>query len=188
MNQTYICADMKLFDGTAAEQQNLSIPEYNQMVIDKINSIASENDYLMVYGEITHGTLEETKYYTSQIKAKWKVADLDNQPLYRLQEHWQSIGAEKAYTLDGFIAGSIENDFFSVVILNTNSENTEVFLGNYIALPETIAVRKQLLKPGEIYRDKILNISLSVWDFLPINYKDVPSLINNEILFEENNK
>ena len=50
------------------------------------------------------------------------------------------------------------------------------------------AKEKGLLKEGEIYKDQILNLSLSAWDFCPIDYTEVPKLIDNEILFKDGTK
>jgi len=48
------------------------------MVIDRINLIVEEDDYLIVFGETSVGDFESTKSLMSQIKAKWEIVDLED--------------------------------------------------------------------------------------------------------------
>lgn len=177
---------MKLFDDAAAQHYGKTIQEYNQMVIDKINQIVQEDDYLIIFGQISAGNFEDTKSLMSQIKAKWEIVDLNDQPLYKIEDFWKDMGAQKAHSLDGFVAGTINGEKANVIIA-TNSSNIQLWLGerNYVAMAESAAIENQLLKEGEIYRDQILNLSLSTWDFCPIDYTEVPRLIDDEILFKQ---
>lgn len=156
------------------------------MVIDRINTKAKPDDYLILFGNITEGLITETKFYLSQLKAKWDVVDLKDQPLIKLEEFWKSMGARKALSLDGFIGGTIRGQKENVII-STNISNVKFWLGesHYIAIAESAAIPNGLLKEGEIYRDKVLNISLANWDFFPINIYDVPQLIDDELMFDE---
>lgn len=176
---------MKLFDGVAAQHQKMTIQEYNQMVIDRINLIVEEDDYLIVFGETSVGDFESTKSLMSQIKAKWEIVDLEDQPLYKIEDFWKDMGAQRARSLDGFVVGTINGEKANVIIA-TNSSNIQLWLGerNYIAMAESAAIENQLLKEGEIYRDQILNLSLSTWDFYPVDYTEVPRLIDDEIFFK----
>lgn len=177
---------MRLFDATAAQSKKTNLWGYNQMVIDRINEVVGEDDYLIVFGDITFGSLEDSKEFLSQIKAKWEVVDLNDQRWYRLDDFWKEMGAAKTCSIDGFVVGTIGGQKANVII-STNSTNTELWLGekNYIAMAESAAIKYNLLKEGEIYKDQILNLSLSAWDFYPIDYEDVPRLIDDEILFKE---
>lgn len=152
------------------------------MVIDKINLTVEEDDYLIIFGETSIGDFESTKSLMSQIKARWEIVDLEDQPLYKIEEFWKDMGAQKARSLDGFVIGTINGEKANVIIA-TNSSNISLWLGekNYIAMAESAAIENQLLKEDEIYRDQILNLSLSIWDFCPIDYTEVPKLIDNEI-------
>ena len=86
MKRTFICADMCLFNEAAAERYfkrnfktldyNFNINYYNQRIIDNINAATDKDDYLILFGNITDGSLSETKEYLSQLKAVWDVVDL----------------------------------------------------------------------------------------------------------------
>jgi calcineurin-like phosphoesterase family protein len=65
LNKTFIAADMRLFDATAAQSKKTNLWGYNQMVIDKINEVVGEDDYLIVFGDITFGSLEDSKEFLS---------------------------------------------------------------------------------------------------------------------------
>jgi hypothetical protein len=41
-------------------------------------------------------------------------------------------------------------------------------------LAESSGIKNEVLKEGELYRDKVLNISLSRWDYYPVNIYDIP--------------
>lgn len=156
------------------------------MVVDRINTKAKSDDYLILFGNITEGTISATKEFLSQLEAKWDVVDLKDQPLIKLEEFWKSMGARKALSLDGFISGRIKDQQENVII-STTASNVQFWLGedHYIAMAESAAISHNLLKEGEIYRDKILNLSIANWDYYPINVYDVPRLIDDEILFNE---
>lgn len=136
----------------------------------------------MLFGNITEGTINDTKQFLSQLKATWDVVDLKDQPLIKLEEFWKSMGARKAITLDGFIGGMIDKEQTNVII-STCQSNVPFWLGgeHYIALAESSGIKNQILKEGELYRDKVLNISLANWDYYPINIYDIPDLINQEL-------
>lgn len=110
------------------------------------------------------------------------MVDLKDQPLIKLEEFWKSMGARKAISLDGFIGGTINKEQTNVII-STCESDLPFWLGtdHYIALAESTAARQGLLKEGEIYRDKIFNVSLSNWDYYPINIYSVPELIDLEL-------
>jgi hypothetical protein len=77
---------MCLFNGAAAERYfkrnfktldyNFNINYYNQRIIDNINAATDKDDYLILFGNITDGSLSETNEYLSQLKAVWDVVDL----------------------------------------------------------------------------------------------------------------
>lgn len=136
----------------------------------------------MLFGNITEGTINETKQFLSQLKATWDVVDLKDQPLIKLEEFWKSMGARKAITLDGFIGGTIDKEQTNVII-STCQSNVPFWLGgeHYIALAESSGIKNEVLKEGELYRDKVLNISLANWDYYPVNIYDIPNLINQEL-------
>jgi hypothetical protein len=77
---------MCLFNEAAAERYfkrnfktldyNFNINYYNQRIIDNINAATDKDDYLILFGNITEGSLSETNEYLSQLKAVWDVVDL----------------------------------------------------------------------------------------------------------------
>lgn len=133
----------------------------------------------MLFGNITEGTINETKQFLSQLKATWDIVDLKDQPLIKLEEFWKSMGARKAITLDGFIGGTIDKEQTNVII-STCQSNIPFWLGgeHYIALAESSGIKNELLKENELYKDKIYNISLSAHDYKPVLINQIPWQIN----------
>lgn len=58
---TFLAADTRFFDPRMIKKTNLTATEYNQMIIEKINTIVSKDDFLLLFGEISYGKVEETK-------------------------------------------------------------------------------------------------------------------------------
>lgn len=178
---------MRLFDDKAAEQfsnymnkgYKVNVEEYNQEIINNINKVTDSEDYLMLFGNITEGSLSDTKKYLSQLKSIWEVVDLKDQPLFKIEELWTDMGAKKALTLDGFIGGDIQNEQVNVII-STSSSNVKFWLGtnHYIAMPESTGIENELLKENERYKDKIYNISLSAHNYKPVLINQIPQQIN----------
>ena len=76
----------------------VNVEEYNQEIINNINKVTDREDYLMLFGNITEGSLSDTKKYLSQLKSIWEVVDLKDQPLFKIEELWTDMGAKKALT------------------------------------------------------------------------------------------
>lgn len=159
---------------------NFNINYYNQRIIDNINATTDKDDYLILFGNITDGSLSETNEYLSQLKAAWDVVDLKDQPLFKIEDLWKDMGARKALTLDGFIGGEIANRQTNVII-STNSSNVKFWLGtdHYIAIAESVGVENEILKKNELYCDKVYNVSLAVHNYKPVEVVKIPEEINN---------
>lgn len=177
---TFIAADAKFFDEAAARKQGVSIDRYNEFVINSINQIIKSNENHIIFnGEISKGSKEETKEIMGQIYGIKSIIDYKYQKQFTPEE-WKEIGFTHVWDTSGAITCKImEKD--SYVILETDKEmiNRDLALPNcYLAAPES------MIDTGEIYKNKVLNISLNKWHFQPIEIGErLPQIIDDKELF-----
>lgn len=179
MVKTYIAADMRLFDREAAKKSGMSVERYNKKVIEKINeTIPNENDYVLLSGIISNGSVIGTLHLLSQIKAKKIILKRDALQQFS-KEEWQ-----KECTLVCRLDGSqnvIINGRESILVLLASNE----YLNTYLNLPDVyIAGAASDLGMEELYKKPMLNISLSEWNYEPVEIGErLPQIIDDMELF-----
>ena len=176
---SFIAADARFFDNAAAREQKLSISKYNQMVIDNINKTISSEDSIIFNGIISNGNKEETKEIFSKIKGVKYIIDYKYQEQFT-KEEWKEIGFTHIWDVSGAVDCKImEKD--SYVIIEADKEMIKrdlIMPTSYVAAP------KSMIDTGELYKNKILNISLKEWGFQPIEISTrLPQIIDDQELF-----
>lgn len=108
------------------------------------------------------------------------MTDLNNQPIIKRDDLWKSIGIIKTCSLDGFIEGIIDNKEEKVII-NMNKDNTKIWYNEnyYFAAAESSLVKEKILKKGEIFNKKVLNLSIYNWCYEPIEMNEIPRIIDD---------
>ena len=67
----YIAADTSFFSQEAAQENNQTIEEYNEMVINNWNSIIGNDDWVLLLGTISCGSKEDNiKLFNNLMKTK----------------------------------------------------------------------------------------------------------------------
>lgn len=100
--KTYIVADAHFFDSTAAKEQKLTVEQYNDMIINKINNTINDEDCIIFNGIITINlTLEENKELFSKIKGKKYIIDYDFQSVIFNADDWRKMGFYKVFNTPG---------------------------------------------------------------------------------------
>ena len=181
MLKTYIAADLNLFDKKAAKRFGMYVETYNRKVIEKINSKLDEKDFLVLIGNVSSGSVIGTLHYLSKIKAKLQIVNNDE------QQWFNSLSSEeKTETFDFvmdkigcFVPVTINGKQTSIVIPCMKDFIDKVFTEDvYVAAPSSF------IDTGELFKDRILNISISEWNCEPIEMgTQLPQIIDDLELF-----
>lgn len=182
MRRTYIAADLKLFDKNNAKKLHMSIEQFNQFLIDKINKMADSDDYVVFTGIVTCGSMIGTLYYLNQIKAKKQVLDKKSGLWFKdcLGEKWKDNFDYIFDYINDVTEGTINGEGATIVIPNSieQFDLMQQFDYVYIAAPNSFLNRK------ELYKDKVLNISIEEWNYEPIELGTrLPQIFDDMELF-----
>ncbi len=181
MWNTYLIGDLRLYDRKQSLPLNLSVEGYNKYVIKRVNQyVKDDNDVIILIGDITHGTLEQTidilqqfngtiylmstqfpsilneitlKPFGNKIKALWGLSDFQD----------SKIGSEICRIV-------ITADIRQILALHSEEKT-------YIAAPGSV------VKMDGVYQDRILDISFNKWDYIPIEIgTQLPQIFDDEEL------
>lgn len=181
MWNTYLIGDLRLYDRKQSLPLNLSVEGYNKYVIKRVNQyVKDDNDIIILVGDITHGTLEQTidilqqfngtiylmstqfpsilneitlKPFSNKIKALWGISDFQ----------YSKIGNENCKIV-------ITADIRQILALHSEEKT-------YIAAPGSV------VKMDGVYQDRILDISFNKWDYIPIEIgTQLPQIFDDEEL------
>ena len=181
MWNTYLIGDLRLYDRKQSLPLNLSVEGYNKYVIKRVNQyVKDDNDVIILIGDITHGTLEQTidilqqfngtiylmstqfpsilneitlKPFSNKIKALWGLNDFQD----------SKIGSEICRIV-------ITADIRQILALHSEEKT-------YIAAPGSV------VKMDGVYQDRILDISFNKWDYIPIEIgTQLPQIFDDEEL------
>lgn len=179
--KTYVVADARFFDSAAAKEQNLTVEQYNDMIITNINSVVADDDCIIFNGVITINlTLKENKELFSKIKGKKYIIDYDFQSIIYNISDWKEIGFSKVFNTPT-AQKNIINKKESYVIIGIDKRQ---ILGDLSGENHYIAVPESIYSTGELYKNRILNISIKNWNFEPIELGNrLPQMFDDQELF-----
>lgn len=177
----YLVADARLFDEDAAREQDMTVEEYNKTVIANLNSLTSEEEsaHYCFLGIITKGTFEQTKELFSQLGGVKSLIDYNYNQTMFTHEQWKEIGFTYSWT-NSCAQKSIVNGKETFVIIEIEKDNLEkvLELGYYVAIAGSMTGMK------DIYKDKLLNISITNWGLMPIELEqELPQIFDDQELF-----
>lgn len=176
-NKTFIVADARFFDKDAAHECNLTIDEYNNMVIKKINENITQNDFVILLGIISKGDLIQTAQVLNAINCKKGIIDYQNQEQFSIAE-WRALGMDYVWNTPGAQECQIngKNEF---IVIGINKDKIFKDINKYY-----VATAQSILDTGKIYKDKILNISINQWNYEPIEIQErLPQIFDDQELF-----
>lgn len=179
----YVVADAQFFDEAAAQKNNKTVDEYNEMIVQNWNSVINEDDWVLLMGIISNGTKEDNIELFNNLNGKKKYITYDKDNDVISLEEYKEYGFVSANNVPGFTKGIISGEDSTVII--TGIKNylffkkyyNEEFNKYYFAMPGSF-------KSKNIYSNKVLNISIENWGYSPIIYREIPQMIDNMILFE----
>ena len=182
MSKTYVAADPKLFDKAAAKAIHKTIEDYNDFIINNINKVVGENDFVVLLGVISVGSTISTLNYLSKIKGKIQI----------LNEHYGKIFKEATrdeIPIDTSFAGISHislGEEFSVYIPHSKIDYDlkKELLNDFNTI--RIAAPNSYINSDKLYNNKILNISLNKWNYEPIELGErLPQIIDDMEVFSK---
>lgn len=179
----YVVADAQFFDEAAAEKNNKTVDEYNEMIVQNWNSVINEDDWVLLMGIISNGTKEDNIKLFNNLNGKKKYITYDKDNDVISLEEYKEYGFVSTNNVPGFTKGIINGEDSTVIITGIRNYlffkkyYNEEFNKYYFAMPGSFKLKN-------IYSNKILNISIENWGYSPIIYREIPQMIDNMILFE----
>lgn len=166
--KTYLASDMRLFDATAAGTYRMSVEEYNQFVIDRINNVLTTDDCLLMNGIISKGSLISTLVEIAKIKGKkffLTKEKIVGEDLKTYREKGTFV-----WTVDGTQMTTILNKD-ALVVVPASEQRLEEYLSEsnvYLAMPASMFPKDWKRTNVYDYDRHVLNTSLEFYDFEPI--------------------
>lgn len=170
--------DMKLFDEQTAAKFGMSVDIYNKKIIEKINKKVSEEDMLIIGGIFTKGNFLQTLNLVSQIKAKKTLINREQYNLFSNEEYIE-LGFNHIWNVDGAQKVKYMNKDYNIIVIGRPE-----YISHYKKEGCYVAAAGSDLKQEDLYKDKILNISLENWGFCPIETQEqLPQIFDDMELF-----
>lgn len=167
--KTFICGDPYFCDASAAQRNGMKLKEYQNKLIKNINDKVDEKDFIIFTGELGFEKEEDIEPIMKQIKGKISF----------LTE--KKINNYNTYLIDLCSSGKTVNEQEIPVVYFSCKKNFKKCINNnsnvYIAAPESIS------EQTDMFKNRILNISINKWNFEPICMDDIPQIIDNYELF-----
>lgn len=188
MWNTYLIGDLRLYDRTQSLPLGLSLEGYSKYIIKRVNQfVQDDNDIIILMGDISHGTLEQTVDVLTQFNGTVYLMSTQFQEFLNditLKPYNNKI--KTLWGISDFQDSKIGNEISRIVITADAQQIYQLqFVDNtYIAAPSSV------VKMDKLYNNRILNISLNKWDFIPIDVANrLPQIIDDmelRLLIEKN--
>ena len=179
--KTYLVADAKFFDRAAAEQQGLSIRNYNETIVNNINSLVNDEDtvHFIFFGVITKGSFEQTKEIFDKMKGLKSIIDYNFSQTFFTKEQWKEIGFTQIWTNSCAEEAKINNQSTYIIIEIEKDHLEKVLELNYY-----VAIAASMIGMKDLYKDRLLNISIEKWGLYPIELEEeLPRIFDDQELF-----
>lgn len=175
-SKSYVTADLKLFNETVAKQLKMKVDDYNDMIINSLNKYVSDNDYLYLLGDIFCESEKD--------KALSLLEKVNGHVILISQIDIPADSKIKRWKVDGYIIAKINEEPSTILITNSYDRVKEVHKSSfYIAAPRSV------LNQIELYKDKVLNITFSDWNYKPIELEnELGQIIDDYELFNSMNE
>ena len=159
----------------------MAVDEYNKMIIDNLNSLTSEYEpaHFCFLGIITKGTFEQTKKLFSQLGGVKSLIDYNYNQTMFTHDQWKEIGFTYSWTNSCAQKSTVDGDeTFVIIEIEKNNLEKVLQLGYFVAIAGSMTGMK------DIYKDRLLNISIANWGFMPLELeKELPQIFDDQELF-----
>jgi calcineurin-like phosphoesterase family protein len=173
--ETYFAGDPLFGLKTAAAAQGMDVDKYNQMVIDKINSVVCPDDFIIFMGDLG----EVNEELLSKINGRCQCFYSSNITDYKgFDRALGADGYDRLVTQYGTIYTYYPISKARFEIVYNERKDWENF---YFAVPGSYLDTQF----DGTYSKPILDISLSKWDFLPIKGSEMCRICDDFELFNK---
>lgn len=155
--------------------------ENDLLFIKNWNNTLTQGDTGVFFGETVYrGTSEAylLNFFSSLKGRKQVMESLKNKTNY----NWQNITNRETLYLNLFLKGTIFNEEETIVVPCDKRSFNRLIKKFICAVPRSISNMK------EIYENNSLSISVEDWDFNPICCKQLPQIIEGQIIFKRMEK
>lgn len=185
MGQLYVCADTRFFDESATEKFSTDIESYNDMIIDKWNKIIGQDDSVVVIGDFSHGSLQDTVEICNKLNGKKNIYsfNVENSRFTRreLLDNCSSVVSVHSL-INGMTEATIKGKNQRIIIYT----NEEDFTKREKSIPCAAPLSVSKYSPNQIYENDTLNISAESWNFEPLLFSRIGEFVSNFVnTFEE---
>jgi calcineurin-like phosphoesterase family protein len=159
----YVISDTNFNNKIISKKLELSLENYNQMLIDNWNSVVSSNDTVFIFGVFGAGYGDDLQSIIEKLNGTIYLTNFsENQGFDR--KRWQKMGIYAIW--DCSFTYPIDDDliFFSA------SEKCHNDICKYRILTKKDGA-------AEVYKDNKLSIEAKYWNYKPILLKNIPLII-----------
>lgn len=173
--EVYVIANLVF--GSYIAKSKAAIEDFNEQIIEKWNSIITNQDYVYVFGAFGGKTRKETREVISKLRGHIHICNYKENKIFTKNE-WYSWNIERIW----------DNIFYDKKdmkrIIFTSIDNY-----NYIAQENDYGIIWNK-KENIVYQNNKLSIDAKYWDYTPILLKEIPNIIDRLKDFEnmEDNK
>lgn len=165
----FLTSDLLLNNASAAQEQKLSTQEYNNMIINNWNQVVAQKDKVILLGDIGSRNMKEIKKILNTLNGYKFLADYDSNTSHS-RDLWKWAGISQVWDIELHYDEFFNNTFNKIWITNKiqpNSNENEYFL-----------VGNKISKISD-YEKRVINISMSNWDFTPLEMNNTIKMIKD---------
>lgn len=152
----------------------MSIDAYNQSCIGGINAKVNDEDTIIFFGELSKGSVDDTKEIFNKIKGKKTLVDRIDNLDFPNNEDLKQLGFNHLWSIGGYLSGEFDNKFYEAYIVPLKYDMDLALKqrdsGFYIVTTTSKLPKDLIVIP---YNDKILNVDFKLWSFNPLSYSDI---------------
>lgn len=162
----YIISDIS-FNNVNNAGSEASLERYNTALINKWNSIVSDDDKVLVFGNFARGTGSTIRGIINQLKGKIYIVQHSYNNFFE-KSRWHKYGIDKVW-----------NCSCTYTFKDNEGHSHRVYfpLEEKLKNPkshEYICVRENYM--DTVIQDNILNIGAKFWDYGPIKLEELPKI------------
>ena len=185
MSKIFLAGDPYFNSSLEAKRLGLTVQEYNNKVVKGINEVAGKEDTIIFIGEIGEGDF----FLTEQLNRL-------NCSIMILDKHFYDDYTFGDYSNIYIFVSSVDGVQDIIVdgqschlIYCASSAAVEHFLKDKNVMRKSYIAAAASQGAKEIFKNRVLNVSLSEWDYKPLEISErIPQIIDDMKLFESMEK
>lgn len=159
----YVIADTKFNDNITAVRLKISLEVYNQMLIERWNSIITKDDSIFVFGVFGVGLGKKLKSIIEQLNGIIYIVNYKENKIFD-RDRWKRLGIHAVWNCN-FTYPIGDDKIFFPAAKNCHDETCK-----YRILTEKDGA-------AEVYKNNQLSIEAKYWNYKPILLKNIPLII-----------